>query len=196
MKTKCKISVGFLFVFLLLSLFFTRSEMFIPLIVAITVHEAGHVVMAYLCKIKMAAFKLDIFGAALSPDSLTYSYTSEMILCIGGPLFNFLTVILLYRIPSCVFADNLTQCSIALGSINLLPIQGFDGGRIFSALLSCFLTQKSVFVTTKVVSFLFVFLLWVLSIYILLRYGASLSTFIFSLSLFAKIFITNSSTGQ
>ncbi len=189
MRSKCKISVGFLFLLLLSVLVVTRSDMLIPLVLSITLHELGHVIMARICGIKMAEFKLDIFGAALSPTSISYSYISEILLCLGGPLFNYVTVTFAYHLPQSPFRENLIMASLALGTINLLPIFSFDGGRIFSSFLSLFLPPKAVINIMRLTSFFLIFTLWCFSVYLLLRRGASLATFIFSISLFAKIFL-------
>jgi stage IV sporulation protein FB len=166
-----------------------RSNSLIPLLLAIFLHELGHIAIARICSIQLAELRLDIFGAALSPSSTTYSYRSEILLCLGGPLANIATATLLYTLPQTPFLSTLTASSIGLALINLLPIQGFDGGRILSATLSHFLTLKTVLLLCSAVSFIFIFMLWTFSVYLLLRCGASLSAFIFSLSLFSKIFL-------
>ena len=79
--------------------------------------------------------------------------------------------------------------SFALGALNLLPISGFDGGRIFSAFLSMLFSPRTVQSVSKVISFILIFTLWCFSVYLLIKISASLSLFMFSLSLFAKIFL-------
>jgi hypothetical protein len=41
----------------------------------------------------------------------------------------------------------------------------------------------------SIISFIFIFTLWCISVYLLLKISASLSMFIFSVSIFCKIFL-------
>jgi membrane-associated protease RseP (regulator of RpoE activity) len=76
-----------------------------------------------------------------------------------------------------------------LGILNLLPIREFDGGRILGALLCRVGSQRAAQKTVNALSFFCVFTLWSFSVYLLLRFAASLSLFVFSISLFFKLFI-------
>ena len=110
-------------------------------------------------------------------------------LCLGGPLMNFLSVLVVTAFFDAPRFEYFKECSIALGALNLLPISGFDGGRIFSALLSMILPPRAVEALSKVISFILIFTLWCFSVYLLIKISATLSLFMFSLSLFAKIFL-------
>ncbi len=186
---RCKISVGILAVLMLITLSVASPRYFLPVIFAITLHELGHVLMARVCKIQLRELKLGIFGAALSPQSCLYSYKKEILLCIGGPLVNFLSAITVTAFFDTPSFEYFKECSIALGALNLLPISGFDGGRIFSALLSMILPPRAVEALSKIISFILIFTLWCFSVYLLIKISATLSLFMFSLSLFAKIFL-------
>ena len=186
---RCKISVGILAVFMIITLSITSPHYFLPMISAIALHELGHVLMAQLSKIRLRELKLGIFGAALSPESYLYSYKKEILLCLGGPLANFLSALAVSEFFDPEPFEYFKMCSLALGSLNLLPISGFDGGRIFTALLSMIFSPRTVQVISKFISFVLIFTLWSFSVYLLLKISASLSLFMFSLSLFAKTFL-------
>lgn len=189
MKTKCKLKLGFFAVLMLVSLAVSAPRYFPALICSVTIHEFGHIIMARILGIPMYELKLGIFGAALMPSNTLFSYTDEILLCLFGPLFNFLSVPIafyLFKIPpSSMFVIS----SLALGFLNLLPISGFDGGRIASAVFHRLFCEDTARRLTKTVSFIFIFSLWCLSLYLLMRVGASLTMFVFSVSTFAKIFI-------
>ena len=194
MKAKIKITVGFFSVLLSLSLILTRPNYFPALFLAVFIHESGHLLGARLCNIPIKELKLGIFGAGLCPKDSLISYKKEIILCALGPLANFLSVFIarvIFPTPflESEFCGNFLASSFALGFLNLLPIESFDGGRIFSALLSLRLTPKTSGAIMSVVSFIIIFILWSLSVYLLLRLSFSLSLFVFSSYLFAKIFI-------
>lgn len=189
MKTKCKLKIGFFAVIMLLSLAVSAPHYFPALICSVTVHELGHIVMARILKIPMYELKLGIFGASLMPTNTLFSYTDEILLCLFGPLFNLISV----PIAICVFKISVSSVfvmsSLCLAFLNLLPISGFDGGRMLSALLHRLLSPRTAQIVSKFISFIFIFSLWCFSLYLILRIGASLTLFVFSVSVFAKIFL-------
>ncbi len=187
-----KIKVGFFAVMLALSLLVSRSLFALAALFAATLHELGHILMAALCKIRLKTCKIGLYGAGICPDgNCLYSYGKELLLCLGGPLVNLTSFAILVRHPA--EQGSFLYCflfsSLILGVMNLLPIKDFDGGRILSALLSLRFTPTSADRILKVCSFTCIFLLWCFSVYLLLRFSASLSLFIFSISLFCRIFI-------
>ena len=187
---RSKIHVSVLFVFLLLAMIYFSPERSPAMILAVAIHEMGHIVAAKICGIEVGKFKLGILGAAIVPRRPLYSYKEEFILCIGGPLANFLSALLICRFHSAaVFTESLLLYSISLGALNLLPIKSFDGGRIFSAILSCLLSPKTAERVLNLTSFLLIFTLWSISVYLLLKISSSVSLFVFSVALFTKIFL-------
>ena len=76
-----------------------------------------------------------------------------------------------------------------LGILNLMPAEGFDGGRMLSVAVSSIFGPRAAARTISMTSFISIVALWMLSVYLLLRYGTSLSLFIFTLSLFYRLFI-------
>ena len=187
---KSNIHISVLFIFLLLALLYFSPERSPALLLAIGIHELGHILAAKLCGIKIGTFKLGILGAAIVPHRLLYSYKDECILCIGGPLANFLFAFLTYAFCDfSMFSESFCLYSVSLGVLNILPIKSFDGGRIFSSLLSCKLTPKLTETILNTTSFILIFTLWSISVYLLLKISSSVSLFVFSVSLFAKIFL-------
>ena len=187
-----KIKIGCFALLLFITLFITHSYFAISALIAILIHETGHIIAAKKLKIKMTLCKIDIFGASLTPASNDFSYSDEMFLCICGPALNFFTAAValpFYFITKNTVVLYFVLASLSLGLLNLIPIKGFDGGRIFMATL-CLLTD--IYMAEKilsVVSFICIFILWVMSIYFLLMSGSNLSLFVFSISLFLKIFV-------
>ncbi len=189
MKSRFKFKIGFFTVIFLICLFICSPRYFPALCLSTAIHELGHIVMARLCKIPMCEFRLGIFGATLTPESSLFSYGNEIILCLGGPLFNFFTAaacMTLFKMPP---GSLFIMSSLSLGMLNLFPVDGFDGGKILSALLCRILPLRTAALLCKLISFIFIFSLWCISVYLLIRVGASLSLFVFSVSLFAKIFV-------
>jgi Zn-dependent protease len=187
-----KLKIGFFAIMLILSFLFSPSLLSLCTILAAFLHELGHIGAASLCGIHLRECQIGIYGAGLVPDGNVYSYGQEIFLCLCGPLVNFIcaSVGIWFLQGESAFWEGFVFSSLALGVLNLLPIQGFDGARILNALLSKICLPRVTERITSVLSFLFVFLLWCCSIYLLLRFAASLSLFIFSLSLFCRIFLS------
>ena len=141
-----------------------------------------------MSEIKLKEMKLGVFGASLFTEDQLFTYTDEILLCIGGPVANFISVVFCLTLnkASSMFA----MSSVMLGGLNMLPIQGFDGGRILSSMLSLRLSPKTVSVVCRLISFFLLFCLWCISVYFLIRYTATLSLFVFSVSMFSKIFMS------
>ena len=187
-----KIKIGFFAIFLFLTLMITNSAFFLASVFAVLLHELGHILMARLCRIRLYECSIGIFGAGITPADSLYSYSREILLCLAGPLMNFLTALfVLWFFPhSSYFVTSFLFASFSLGLLNLLPIHGFDGGRIFHSLFSLRFSPTVASCLLSSLSFIFIFLLWALSVYFLLRARSSLSLFVFSLSLFARIFLS------
>jgi Zn-dependent protease len=91
------------------------------------------------------------------------------------------------------FVTSFIPLSLFFGLLNLLPLQGFDGARI----LLCFLcarhrafTSLDPFCAQRLVHGIssgMMVLLWLLSMYVLLRCGSALSLYLFCLQLFRSV---------
>ena len=188
MSTKIKISFSFLL--MLFTLIISHSYLSLAALSAAFLHEMGHLCAARLCGIPLRELKLNVFGASLTLDQALCSYKSEIFLASAGPLVNIITVATMIPFAN-VLSDPLILFFISsafLGILNLLPISDFDGGRIFSCILLQILPEKAASSIYVLVSFFTVLCLWLTSVYLLLRLGASLSLFVFSTALFCKIF--------
>ena len=188
---KLKVKINFLTIVLLASLLLSGSKFSIAALFAAALHELGHILSAKLCGIGFSELTLNIFGAGLTPNVALNSYTQEAMVCFAGPLVNLLSYLItsLFTLPATSFFENFGLASLTLGVLNLLPIIDFDGGRIASALLFRFFSPYFSTKLMKAVSFICIFALWSFSLYLIMRVAASLSLFLFSAMLFAKIFL-------
>ena len=184
---KCRFKIGFFAIVLFFTVAFTSAEYFVGLLFSVAIHESGHIIAAKIRRIKLSEMRLDIFGALLYTQNQLFSYIDEIILCIGGPVANFISV------GACWFMGDMKSTfffsSVALGMLNCLPVYGFDGGRILSSFLSMLLEEKIAVRICKAISFVVLMFIWWISVYFLLRIGATLNLFVFSMIMFVKIFI-------
>ena len=166
----------------------------LPSLGGAVLHESGHMLAAVLLGIPLRSLDIGTFGASLKVRGSLISYPKEFLLCAAGPAMNFLSAF-----AAIIFSEHrgyYSECgewfisvSLMLGLLNLMPAEGFDGGRMLSVVLSSLFGPR---VSDKVLSFTTfssILLLWMLSVYLLVRYGTSLSLFVFTLSLFYRLFV-------
>ena len=178
-------------------LIFQPAGVVLPSLGAAVLHESGHMLAALLLGIPLRSLDIGMFGASLKVRGSLISYSKEFLLCAAGPAMNFLSAALV-----CISSEHrgyYTECgewfasvSLMLGILNLMPAEGFDGGRMLSVTVSSLFGPR---VSAKILSFTTfssIVLLWMLSVYLLIRYGTSLSLFVFTLSLFYRLFIERS----
>ena len=191
-RQKMKLGISFFSLLMLLSLILTRSYLSLAALVAAALHECGHIIAAKLCGIPLVDMKLGIFGATLTTDRALCSYGKEILLASAGPATNLLCFALcsLLRVE-CEAIELFCVASWGLAILNLLPIRELDGGRIVYCALASTFSPSLASRVVGALSFGIIFSLWTLSVYLILRLGASLSLFIFSCFLFCKIFIKN-----
>lgn len=161
-----------------------------PLLIlcAIIIHEAGHLCAAYLLHMKPSGAAADTIGIRLLFRGVPPSYGKEILLCAAGPLANLLSLALGLAID--VPADNIfLSVSASLALLNLLPIEGFDGGRMVHSTLLLFLPPGKADKICELLSFFFLFVLWCISVYLMMRAGNELSLFFFSTAIFFRIFL-------
>ena len=170
------------------------KQAIIPLIAAL-IHELGHIFFAFLFNVRIERIKLNLFGAIINISPLACSYKREAMLAAAGPMCNIISAVIAF--PLIYNADGAPQKYIILfvvssflfAFINLLPAENFDGGRI----LNCFLLSIfSPAIADRVmgwISLFCIFFLWGISVYFILRTGSYISLFVFSGTLFSKIYL-------
>ena len=166
-----------------------RSFLCLSAFLAAAFHEAGHLCAAKMLGIPIRELRLDLLGARMDAAGRLLSYGEEWLLCWAGPMFSLLLsggLAVFWHVSP--FARLLSCASLLLGLLNLLPIRSFDGGRMLSVAVSLAFGETAADYVLKLTSFLFLFLLWAVSVYFLLRSGDGLSLFCFSMSLFSHFF--------
>ena len=172
---------------LLLTVLLLRGASALPLLLAAALHEAGHLLAAKRLGIRLRRMELDLLGARLYPALPLPSYRKEALLALGGPAASLLTA--LFCLPARPALQSLLAASLSLGLFNLLPIEGFDGGRILHALLAQFKGEVPAHRTLFITTYLSLSLLFSLSACLLLRYGEDAALAVLSASLFARLFL-------
>ena len=211
-----KISIGFDgWLLLLETLWFNNTAAGFICVICAFVHELGHLCSARVMKIKIRELKLGFAGAKIYPSDGVISYKKEFFLCVWGPVFNILfSVICLIALYFLCKEDPPTLDEAAAGvfslldgsgwgivpalflavvvsvlqaAVNLLPVEGLDGGRMLVCLLSQAGNASLAYRAERIVTFASSLCLWLFSTYMLLVTGSGLGIFISAICIFAKL---------
>ena len=175
-------------IFMLIALVADRSPMLPTTILAALFHDLGHLLAAKALRIPLRLLELDLFGARLYPLKEIPDYRAEGLLAAAGPLASLLLWGLAVPVTG-AFGSCLRLSTLSLALFNLMPISGFDGGRVLFSLLATATNEHTAQRVLEISSYLSLLLLFSVSACMLLRYGQQLSLAILSASLFAEVFL-------
>ena len=166
----------------------SRNTLFFATLLCVAVHECGHLLAAHLLRVRIRVLELDIGGAQLVTAGLFPSYRAEWLVAAAGPAASFLLALVLFPVAG-EFATVSARTSISLALFNLLPIRGFDGGRMLFAAGAPLVGESAATHASSVATYLALLLLFSLASCLLLRHGESLTLVVLCASLFAKLFL-------
>ena len=143
------------------------------LLLALLLHEAGHILTARLVGAPLLTFSAGLCGLSLSFDFSALSYPREMAVLLSGSGMGLFCALLshLFRPESYYFP----AVSASLAIVNLLPIRGLDGGEALHCLFRCFLLPDPACRIMKGISFLAAAAFWLATLWIALRIRPNLS---------------------
>ncbi len=110
------------------------------IIIALSAHEAAHLISAVILKIKFNKFKITLFGYNLNTDLDSLKLVKKIFLFLSGPACN----LCLYFIFINTKYNNFADISLFLAIVNMIPIVPLDGGNICKSILEVFLNIRSV----------------------------------------------------
>ncbi len=116
-------------------------------VLAITIHEFGHYLVAKHLGYTLSKFSISPYGVALSYADENLDYRDEVKIAVAGPLANFVSSLFVVGIwwlfPSVYhFSESFVTISTLLALFNLFPAYPLDGGRVFICLSQFFFSGK------------------------------------------------------
>ena len=171
----------------------------IAAILAIVIHGGGHLLLAHLLGIRFSRVCRTATGFRLLTGEQGFpSYLCEFFVTLGGPLFNVVSALFVRALfPPALsgtllasVCDVFVPLSFYLALLNVLPLRGFDGGGLLVCMLCVHhppipsLLPDTAERVLSVCSALTLFLLWLVSVYLLLLCGSALSLYVFCAQLF------------
>ena len=182
-------------IWIILSLYST-SELFIPMVLAIALHEMGHIICARIVGARISRVTLSPLGARIELER-DVPYKNELILALGGPMFGIIAhAITIILSPSHPTLYRFSAISLALSVFNLLPLSTLDGGRALGCILNLVLPLRIADRISRICTFFTLFGFWIFTVYIMIKFSGGLSAFVFCAIFFVKCFILDSKNGD
>ncbi len=161
------------------------------LILCYLIHEIGHISMARLVGAKMKSFKVGTLRLSLSYDCSQLSYKRELLVLLGGIIFNLITALLAVILKiggeTCEF---FVVGSLSLALMNLYPISILDGGGVIKTLASIIWSRDVAEKLSKITSFACAILMWIIAVYFQIVFVSNFSLFLISVVLLVELCFT------
>lgn len=133
---------------------------------AVTVHEAGHILAAKLCGMQIKSVTFGALGIHMAGETASVSAFRRAVVSLAGPLANLLGFLLLLPLPRAYPAVQLT-----LFAFHVLPAVPLDGGTALYCLLCGTFGERTAERTVTVLSVLLALTLGTLGFSVLLSTG-------------------------
>ncbi len=141
-----KISIGYDFlIFCSIFYFISEKQLFFASIIAVVIHELGHIIAVYLTGNSVEKITFSIFGGKIDILYRKISYISEIIIAICGSLVNIMIAFAIgifnvfYNVNE--FCFMLSGVCIVLGIFNLIPIYPLDGANFLYSFI-CLISNE------------------------------------------------------
>lgn len=188
---KFLVSIGFMGVICLM-LYIDRVGLMLPTILAVFLHEMGHLITLLVFKVKPQRVELKV-GAIVIVGNFALTSGRQFAMLISGSGFNLTFFVLFYYfyfLSGSVYLFNFGLVMLVIGILNLLPIVGLDGGEILNLLLLKFLKFKVAYNITFLISLITVLAIILLGVYVLTDTKSNISLIIFGIYLFLGILMS------
>lgn len=108
-----------------------RINEFIYCLIALFLHEMGHILTIYKLKEKISVFYIIPFGFSCSLKNQSKIKSNKMLKIIfAGPATSFIVAGLVF-----LWTKEFAVTNFIIGVFNLIPLGNLDGGRIFRILM-------------------------------------------------------------
>ncbi|MDD6396258.1 MAG: site-2 protease family protein [Firmicutes bacterium] len=162
----CKVSINFYFFASAVVLaMFDRSGMMLGGIISALMHESGHLAaMLIIPHQHPKEISITPFGLKIQNNSMAEFARGRVVVLAAGSVVNLILAACLFRL-----SPRLAAMNFVLGTMNLLPVESFDGGGILKLALSWFIGSKKAEIAVTVVSVIILTALAFVGVYILFR---------------------------
>lgn len=182
-KVDIVIQSGF-FMLLTFLLVFLETKWIIAALLAIIVHETGHVAAMMILKIRIKSITFCSTGVSIAYTGEYTPYLHDIFAAIAGPLANIFVAFIccqIYKNTGGEFSGVFMAFNICLAIFNLLPIKYLDGGKVMYSLSAVFTDPIFAEKTLQVFSDIFALLILFFGIYLFYTTGFNVTLLLTSL---------------
>lgn len=186
-----EIQITFLFMaFITLLLAVDKSGYAIPMLFAVTAHEAAHLVTMCLLGCNPKAIMLIPASVRIVRD-ISYKTKNEVLISISGPLINLFFFALFYIVFILFKNENILTFAIInliIGVFNLLPVNALDGGVVLKKILMLIFKENKANIILNIITVLIGIVIFVLGVFLVLN-SRNFSLIIISLYLLISVLL-------
>jgi Zn-dependent protease len=140
-------------------------------IIAMVIHELGHIACIFLINGKLEAPKSAFNGLRIAGQQ-HFSYPEQMLQYASGPIFNFIaSAVMLLCAGLNEYSETFVAINLATAVSNLLPIEGYDGYRLIEAAISYLDLGFKAYAVLEAVSFFLTATLCIISLFLVYTFG-------------------------
>lgn len=133
------------------------------ILTSLIVHELGHLVVAYLLKVKVERCVIMPYGGEIElAGKYSISPQKHLLIALGGPIATF-CCLLISPIFDPLIASPFMKIQLLLLIINLIPVWPLDGGRIVFSFILIFYKKARVYEIYLAISFFIIMVVAIIS---------------------------------
>ena len=150
---------------------------------SLLIHEGAHVLTAAATGVPLSSARIGAWGINTDFDYSNVSAGAEITVLLSGPAANLIAAFTLAGTSLTALKGGayFILSSFALGAVNLLPVDGLDGGAALAALIGRFAFPDRTWRICTYTSRFFSFAFWVVSVFVQAISGFSWSFLLLSL---------------
>lgn len=141
-------------------------------VLAMVIHEAGHLALIFLITGKFRMPKGNFSGLRIFENQMA-SYKHRLLLYFSGAIANIISAVIMISLGglSRDYGKIFILINVATAISNLLPLEGYDGYRIIMTTIDYFNLGYKSYAILEILSFIFVFFMTVISLFLVYTFG-------------------------
>lgn len=182
-----EIYVSFLFFAVITIMLATdKTGFMLPTLFAILIHETAHLFMMWVLDFAPKRIKLIPASIQIS-TSISKRYRNDILVSSAGPMANLVLFFVLYFNYMCygnMMVLYHALLNLVIGSFNLLPVVGLDGGNIIFAILCKYKDINKAAIIMKFITIIFAAAIITVAIMLTWKKNFNISLYIIGIYLF------------
>ncbi len=187
-----EIYVSFLFVAVVTLMLATdKTGLALPVILAVAMHESGHLFAMWLLESAPKSIRL-IPASVQITRSINGKYKNDILIAVAGPVVNLVLFGTLYVNFLAFKSETVLYYSLInliVGAFNLLPVTGLDGGTALFSLLAKKYDINKALLVLRIITLILATAVTFLAVTLTIRGQLNISVYIVAIYLFVSVII-------